>query len=95
MLKQAASVVLASFRPSTLRRGFSEVGSTVGALPFAKIHSRGERPTRGAVCTSSALRSLRPCWTACLSILSNYSPNVPTAQTIETLLHHDHVLVDC
>jgi len=40
MLKQTASVVLASFRPSTYPRGYA-----------------------------SALHSLRPCWTACLSIL--------------------------
>src|SRR6267143_5711223 len=55
------SIVLASFRPSTLSRIFSDVGSTGGALPFAKIHTRGERPTRSAVCTSSDLHSLRPC----------------------------------
>jgi outer membrane lipoprotein-sorting protein len=61
--------VLVSHKPSTLRRDFSESGNTVGGLPFAKIHSRGERPTRSAVCTSSALRSLRPCWTNFLSIL--------------------------
>jgi len=40
MLKQPASSVLASFRPSTYPRGYA-----------------------------SALHSLRPCWTACLSIL--------------------------
>ena len=61
--------VLASFRPSTYQMRFSEVGSTVGAFPFAKNHSNGERPTRSAVCTSSALHSLRPCWTNFLSIL--------------------------
>jgi hypothetical protein len=61
MLKKTASGVLASFRPSTLRRSFSEVQNAVGAFPFAKIHSRGERPTRSAVCTSSGLHSLRPC----------------------------------
>src|SRR5437016_2768100 len=44
MLKQASSFVLASFRPSTLRKSFSEAGITVGAFPFAKIHSNGERP---------------------------------------------------
>ena len=64
-----SSFVLASLRGSTLWRGFSEVGSTGGDFPFAKIHSRGERPTRSAVCTSSPLRSLRPRWTAILSIL--------------------------
>ncbi len=69
MLKQPASGVLASFRPSTYQTRFSEVGSAGGAFPFAKIHSRGERPTRSAVCTSSALHSLWPCWTACLIIL--------------------------
>ena len=61
LLKKSASIVLASFRPSTLRRSFSEIGSTGGAFPFAKIHSKDERPTRSAVCTSSALHSLRPC----------------------------------
>jgi hypothetical protein len=54
-------VALASFRPSTLSRIFSEVGSTVGALPFAKIYCEGERSTRSAVGTSSGLHSLRPC----------------------------------
>ena len=61
MLKKSASFVLASFRPSTLRRNFPEVGNTVGAFPFAKIHSMSERPARNAVGTSSALHSLRPC----------------------------------
>jgi hypothetical protein len=37
--------VLASFKPSTLSRIFSDVGNTGGGLPFAKIHSRGERPS--------------------------------------------------
>ena len=54
--------VLASFRPSTLRRSFAEVGTAVGAFPFAKTHCKGERPTRSAVCTSSVLHSLQPCW---------------------------------
>ena len=48
-------------------KNFSDVGSTGKALTFAKIHSGGERPTRG--CTSSGLHSLRPCWTAFLSVL--------------------------
>jgi hypothetical protein len=61
MLKKSASGVLASFRPSTLRRSLSEIRSTVGDFPFAKIYWKGERPTRSAVCTSSALHSLRPC----------------------------------
>ena len=37
------------------------IGSTSGDFPFAEIYSQGERPTRSAVCTSSPLRSLRPC----------------------------------
>jgi len=69
MLKKSASFVLASFRPSTYQKKFPEVGSTGGVFPFAKNHSNGERPTRRAVCTSSALHSLRPCWTNFLSIL--------------------------
>ena len=70
MLKKSASGVLASLRPSTWwRRSFSEVGTLFGNYPFAKGHCKGERPTRSAVCTSSALRSLRPCWTIFLSIL--------------------------
>ena len=69
MLKRPTSFVLASLRPSTLKRSFSEVGSSGGAFPFAKIYSKGERPTRSAVCISSVLHSLRPCWMALLSIL--------------------------
>ena len=61
MLKKSASVVLASFRPSTLRKNSSEVGNTVGAFPFAKIYCEGERSTRSAVGTSSGLHSLGPC----------------------------------
>ena len=53
--------VLASTRPSTLSKSFSEIGNAVGAFPFAKTHCKGERPTRSAVCTSSVLHSLRPC----------------------------------
>jgi hypothetical protein len=37
--------VLASLRPSTLNWCSSEVGSNVGAFPFAKTHCKGERPT--------------------------------------------------
>jgi len=61
MLKKSARGVLASFRGLTLRRSFSEIGNTGGVFPFGKIHSKGERLTRSAVCTSSPLRSLRPC----------------------------------
>jgi len=48
MLKKPASGVLTSRRGSTLRRSFSEIGSTRGDFPFAKIYSQGERPTRSA-----------------------------------------------
>jgi hypothetical protein len=41
MLKKPASIVLASLRGSTLRRSSSEIGSTRGAFPFAKIHLQG------------------------------------------------------
>jgi hypothetical protein len=44
-----------------MEESLSDIGITGGAFPFAKIHSKGERPTRSAVCTSSPLRSLRPC----------------------------------
>ena len=44
MLKKSASGVLALLRGSTLRRSFSETGSTVGDFPFAKIHWKGEGP---------------------------------------------------
>ena len=57
MLKQSASSVLASFRPSTYPRGYA-----------------------------SALHSLRPCWTACLSILRECAPVAPYLGTIEVLL---------
>ena len=59
MLKKPASGVLASLRSSTLRRAFSEVGSTIGAFPFAKIHPTGELAhTKCGMFTSSPLRSL-------------------------------------
>jgi hypothetical protein len=38
MLKKAASFVVASFKPSTLKISFSEIGSTEGVFPFAKIY---------------------------------------------------------
>ena len=62
MLKKGASIVSSSLRGSTYRMRFSEIGNTKGAYPFAKIHLKGERSTRSAVCASSPLRSLRPCW---------------------------------
>ena len=101
MLKQSASSVLASFRPSTLSRSFSEVRNAGGAFPFAKTHCKGERPTRSAACTSSVLHSLRPCLgqgasrrarvgrvrsLACLSILRECAPVGPHVGTIDVLL---------
>jgi hypothetical protein len=80
LLKQPASFVLASLRPSTWRMNSSEVGSNVEAYPFAKIHCKGERPTRSAVGTSSGLLSLRPCWTDCLSSLRECTPQGGLAQ---------------
>jgi protease-4 len=76
-------VVLALFRPSTYKRRFSEVGVAVGVFPFAKTYSRGERPTRSAVCTSSAIHSLRPCWTAFLSLLLSLQAGCITVNLIE------------
>jgi len=86
MLKKSANVVLASRRGSTLKRSSSEVGSTVRAFPLAKTYCKGERPTRSAVCTSSPLRSLRPCWTAFLSILLGCSHLATDMQALEVLL---------
>jgi hypothetical protein len=34
---------------------------TEGVFSFSKSYLKGERPTRGEVCTSSGLHSLRPC----------------------------------
>ena len=45
------------------------MSESLRGFPFAKIPSQGERLTRSVVRTSSPLRSLRPCWTAILSIL--------------------------
>src|SRR6185295_5897725 len=69
MVKKSASFVLASFRSSTYRivpfgcrkhwRGFS-----VRQDPL-----EGRTASRSAVGTSSVFHSLRPCWTATLSIL--------------------------
>ena len=40
----SASGVLGSLRGSTSRKSFSEVGSAVGAFPFAKTHARANGP---------------------------------------------------
>jgi hypothetical protein len=75
MLKRFASSVLASLRGQRIELSLSDIGITGGDFPFAKIHSKGERPTQSAVCTSSPLRSLRPCWTNLLSIRCGPGPN--------------------
>ena len=62
MLKKSVSGVLAARKGPTYReQRYSDVEITGGAFPFAKIHSKGERPTRIAVRTTSPLHSLRPC----------------------------------
>jgi len=58
MLKQSASIVLVSFRPSTYPRGYA-----------------------------SALHSLRPRWTNCLSIPQGYPHLVPDLRDFEILPH--------
>jgi hypothetical protein len=53
------------------------VGMPEGVFPFAKTYSMGERPARSAVCTSSGIHSLRPCWMAILSILRAVLARIP------------------
>ena len=81
MLQKPSSGVLTSLKASTVRISFSEVGGAGGGFPFAKIYSRGERPTRSAVCTSSAFHSLRPCWAGFFIIL--WVPPAPVASSRE------------
>jgi hypothetical protein len=78
-----------------MKKNPSEVGSTGGAFPFAKIHVKGERFTRSVVCTSSPLRSLRPCWTAFLRILRECSALAPDVQIIEVLLCRNGFSATC
>jgi hypothetical protein len=61
MLTQPASFVLASFRGAAYGRELSESGVGEGVFPIGKIHVKVERSTRSAVCTFSAIHSLRPC----------------------------------
>ena len=63
--------VLASFRPST---GTRPPHHSAARTDLVLLIRRTVRP-RGY---ASALRSLRPCWTAFLSILREHSPFVPT-----------------
>jgi len=64
-------VVLASFRPSPLRRCPPEVEGTGEAFPFAGVHFAGERSTKSADGTFSVIHSLQPCWRNLLSILQS------------------------
>ena len=57
-LKKPASFVLASFRPSTVRRGFSEARTTGGEHPIGCSVSVATVRPRGYV---EGLNSLRPC----------------------------------
>jgi len=95
MLKKTASFVLASFRSSTYQSSFSDVGNAIGAFPFAKIYSNGERPTRSAVCTSSVLHSLWPCWTVFLSILRGVPPLSQTCGPVKLQVCHYTCSVAC
>src|SRR5262245_6871426 len=61
MAKNPASIVLASSRPSTLKKRFSDIGNIGRVFPLAKVYPIGERRTRSAVCTSPGLRSLWFC----------------------------------
>src|SRR4029077_19164153 len=65
MLKKSASSVLASFRPST---GTRPPHHSAARTDLVLLIRRTVRP-RGY---ASALHSLRPCWTAFLSILREY-----------------------
>jgi len=60
MLKKPASIVLASFRGSTL--SFSEAGNTRGAFPLAKTYCKGERPHTmcGRYLLASSLAAVLP-----------------------------------
>ena len=75
-----------------------------GVFPFAKTHCKGERPTRSAVCTSSAPSlaatllgarrvSTHQGWAGEKSGLFEqpacYSPVVPNVQTSEVLVYHN------
>src|ERR1700675_4869412 len=79
MLKKSASVVLASFRPST---GTRPPHHSAARTDLVLLIRRTVRPKGYA----SDLHSLRPCWTGFLSILWECSSVVPLVQTIEALV---------
>ncbi len=74
MLKKPASGVLTSHASQSRRCGLRDStvkrNHTGGVYPFTKTNLMGERLTRSAVCTSSPLLALRPCWATFLSILT-------------------------
>jgi len=57
-----------------LNGGYS--GISGGVYPFAKSYLMSERFKRSLVCTSSPLHSLRPRWTAFLTILNDESSEI-------------------
>ncbi len=69
-------------------RAGPKVGVPEGVYPFAKIYCKGEQPTRSAVCTYSALHSLRPYWTAFLNSLLEETrlPSLATTYLIDFVL---------
>ena len=79
MLKKSASIVLASFRPST---GTRPPHHSAARTDLVLLIRRTVRP-RGY---ASDLHSLRPCWTAILSILREGIPVVPQLRTIKVLI---------
>ena len=88
MLKKAASFVLASFRPST---GTRPPHHSAARTDMVLLIRRTVRP-RGY---ASGLHSLRPCWTAFLSILQECFLIVPHVRTIEILVCQDSFPAAC
>src|SRR6266852_5859306 len=100
MLKKPASFVLASFRPSTVRRSFSEIRSTLGGFSVRQdpLHGRTAHTKCGLYLLGPSLAAALPrngaSWRAgvgwvrslaILSILRESSTVVPHLRTIEVL----------
>src|SRR6185295_8946862 len=81
-LKKSASSVLASSKSST---GTRPPHHSAARTDVVLLIRRTVRP-RGY---ASGLHSLRPCWTAFLSILRECSPVVPHVLTVEALAHQN------
>jgi hypothetical protein len=79
MLKKSASIVLASFRPSTETR---PPHHSAARTDLVLLIRRTVRP-RGY---ASGLHSLRPCWTAFLSILRECFPVISHVRSIDALV---------